>query len=131
MLLKVKLDSRAKGSWFGVRPKAIWSCALKVRKGTVVSGWTKSHAAKLPRCQSLFPLQSRCRNQVNLMLRCNGSLGPRCTAGHANSDTSQSQRIDRGAENTSNFSQNPHGFGTLRGVTRGRLQSRLFPILMP
>ena len=48
----MKLDSRAKGSWFGVRPKAIWSCALKVRKGTVASGWTKSHAATLPRCQS-------------------------------------------------------------------------------
>ena len=40
MLLKVKLDSRAKGSWFGVGPKAIWSCALKVRKDTVASGWT-------------------------------------------------------------------------------------------
>ena len=48
MLLKVKLDSRVKGSWFGVRPKAIWSCALKVRKGTVASGWTKSHAASVP-----------------------------------------------------------------------------------
>jgi len=23
----------------------------------------------------------RCKNQVNLMLRCNGSLGPRCTVG--------------------------------------------------
>ena len=31
---------KAKGSWFGVRPKAIWRCALKVRKGTVVSSWT-------------------------------------------------------------------------------------------
>jgi len=45
VLLKVKLDSRVKGSWFGVRPKAIWSCALKVRKGTVASGWTNQ-----PRC---------------------------------------------------------------------------------
>jgi hypothetical protein len=37
-----------KASWFGVRPKAIWSYALKVRKGTVASGWTKSHAAPVP-----------------------------------------------------------------------------------
>jgi hypothetical protein len=29
VLLKVKLDSRAKESWFGVRRKTVWSCALK------------------------------------------------------------------------------------------------------
>jgi len=30
---------------------------------------------------SLVPSIVRCKNQVNLMLRCNGSLGPRCTVG--------------------------------------------------
>jgi hypothetical protein len=33
VLLKVKLDSRAKASWFALRSKAIWSLALKARRG--------------------------------------------------------------------------------------------------
>jgi len=38
VLLKVKLDSRAKASWFALRSKAIWSLALKARKGTPTGG---------------------------------------------------------------------------------------------